>query len=528
MFNENFAQNWIKITTFNGKVENLKEARAIKNKIRIPLTPIDIEAYLLYYMFEFLYPTFINDQPNVLDIIVSDDGNDILNLYLYETKKAGIHESYQKLPTTIMKDKFFFQKVTLDKIDAFFNKLQLIIVDKKNIKISSVRIFKKSAIDIINKYCVEIEEISSRDFIRKIIELIQTIIEQDLFNIYPEPNILTFLKESIKFLKRISILDIFNIIDELLPVFDVAVVFFSKNQVFVLRLKKETNQSENPEYTIDITTPEELGVNLEEFNKQKITLAIKEQLNPSSIYYFNQDDVISLLLDAFELNVPIKKEQSQLIFQKILYGLRTYQKNWFKIPKAKNATIKRFFIKMLGLNLDVSKISHWAIPETLMNLFNSYFGLKSKILVIYTDVNPDGIRELTPNNYLEGAFKKGFLLEIENGSLLRIIPVEKDLIISENKINNVKVIRTRFSEMQGYISAVITIDRSLLQKVINDLMINFSKSKLRSKMKTLKMVKNQYYFNLYPELPFFKLLKKSGNFSLLKILSSIFIDKHEF
>jgi len=82
--------------------------------------------------------------------------------------------------------------------------------------------------------------------------------------------------------------------------------------------------------------------------------------------------------------------------------------------------------------------------------------------------------------------------------------------------------------MQGYLSAVITIDRSLLKKVINDFMINFSKSKLLSKLKTLKMVKNPNLFTIYPEFPLFKLLKESGNLSLLKTLSSISIDLHEF
>jgi len=528
MFNDNFRQNWLKIIEFNAKVEDIESARAIKNKLRMPLTPIDIEAYLLYYLFDILYPKFINDQPNVLDIIISDNGIDVLYLYLYETKRAGIHESYQKLPTNIMKDKFFFQKVNLEKIDAFFNKLQLIIADKRKVKISSVRIFKKSAIDIINEYCMDIKEISTRDFFKKIIKLIQTLVEQNLIDIYPEPNILRFLKETMSFLKGIKFVDVFDFLDDLLPVFNVAIVLFSQRQVFILNVIKKLTQSEIPEYSIEFTTPEELGVDLDDITRVKIVDAVKEHMNPDNMYFLNQDDLVSLFLDVFELDVPLAKEQFQLILQKILYGLRTYERNWFKEPRAKNKTLKRFFIKMLNINLDVNKISHWVIPETIMNLLNSYFGLKSKILVIYTDNENTNSSNAKPEDYLDIAFKKGLLLEIENGSLTNLIPIEKHLIISDNNINTIEAIKIRFAEMQGYLSAVITIDRSLLKKVINDFMINFSKSKLLSKLKTLKMVKNPNLFTIYPEFPLFKLLKESGNLSLLKTLSSISIDLHEF
>jgi hypothetical protein len=163
-----------------------------------------------------------------------------------------------------------------------------------------------------------------------------------------------------------------------------------------------------------------------------------------------------------------------------------------------------------------------------MSLFNSYFGLKSKILVIYTDTENSNVIDLNPENYLDITFKNGLLLKIENGSVIEIVPIKKDVIISDNEINTIDFIKSRFTKMQGHISAVITIDRSLLKKVINDFMMNFSKSKLLSKIKTLKMLKNQYNFNIYPEIPIFKLLKESGSISLLKTISSISIDMHEF
>jgi hypothetical protein len=293
-------------------------------------------------------------------------------------------------------------------------------------------------------------------------------------------------------------------------------------------LIKKLIQSEIPEYNIEVTTPEELGMDIGDITRDKIVDAVKEHQNPDIMYILNQGDLVSLLLDVFELNVPLERDQFQLILQKILYGLRTYERNWFKFPRARNKTLKRFFLKLLNINLNVNKISHWVIPETIMSLFNSHFGLKSKILVIYTDIENDDSGVQKPEDSLEVAFKKGLILEIENGSLTNIIPIKKDLIISNNEINTLEAIRMRLAEMRGYLSAVITLDRSLLKKVINDFMINFSKSKLRSKLKTLKMFKNPNYFNIYPEFPLFKVLKESGSVSLIKTLSSISIDLHEF
>jgi len=528
MFIDDLVRNWQKMIDFNSQVDDFNDGRVKKEKIRIPLTPINIEAYLLYYLFDLLYPRFINDQLSVLDIIVSDDGQDILDLYLYEMNKAGIHKSYQKLPPNIMKDKFFFQKVNLEKIDAFFNKIQLIIAEKKKVKISSIRIFKKGAINLINEHVLNNKEISIRDFIRNVIELIQTIIEQNLFYIFPEPNILKLLKESVNFLKGIRFVDIFDFIDDLLPNLNIAFIFFSKKQTFILKLLKEINQSEIIEYKIEVTTPEDLGLNFDEITREKIINAVKEHVNPDYIYTFNQEDIISLLLDIFELDVPLEKEKFQLILQKILYGLRTYETNWYKTPRAKNMTLKRFFIKILNLNLDVKKISHWAIPDTITTLFNSNFGVKSKILIIYTDINKYQVINLKPEDYLDITFRNGFLLDIENGSLINITPIKKELIISDNKINTIDAIRSRFKDKEGHISTVISIDRSLITEVINNFMINFSKSKLLPKLKTFKMLKNQYTFNIFPEIPLFKLLKKSGSFSLLKTLSSISVDMHEF
>ncbi|GAG89105.1 unnamed protein product, partial [marine sediment metagenome] len=71
MFNEDLRKNWLDILKFNSKVSIVENPRILDEKVRIPLTPIQIDAFLLYNLFAILYPQFINEQHNILDIIVS-------------------------------------------------------------------------------------------------------------------------------------------------------------------------------------------------------------------------------------------------------------------------------------------------------------------------------------------------------------------------------------------------------------------------------------------------------------------------
>ena len=100
MINKNFKENWVKILNFNANRKILKEPEKVKEQFRIPLTPISINAKILYQFFELLYPIFINDQQNILDIILTNDDkkNKLQGLYLYKTKIAGIHENVESLP----------------------------------------------------------------------------------------------------------------------------------------------------------------------------------------------------------------------------------------------------------------------------------------------------------------------------------------------------------------------------------------------------------------------------------------------
>ena len=140
----------MKILKYNSNIEIFDESKELKEGIRIPLTPIKTDGKIVYYLFELLYPIFINDQQNILDVVISDNGDEILKLILYDTKKAGVHESFQILP----KDLIDIQNIDLDNMNDFFNVTQSVLMEKNNIRISSLRIFKNKALDYINNFCI--------------------------------------------------------------------------------------------------------------------------------------------------------------------------------------------------------------------------------------------------------------------------------------------------------------------------------------------------------------------------------------
>ncbi len=175
--NKKFTENWLKILEFNSNVEILEDSKLKVEKARIPLTPIEIKTNLLYYLFKLLYPKFINDQQNILDIIISNDGNEVLKVIIYKTKIVGIHETLQTLPNNIIDFQLKYMK-NLDEFDEQFSRIQTDLISKTGIRFSSVRIFKEGAIDTLNKYCQDIEKGSFFEFLNRFFDLVQELFEK--------------------------------------------------------------------------------------------------------------------------------------------------------------------------------------------------------------------------------------------------------------------------------------------------------------------------------------------------------------
>ena len=523
--NKKFTANWLKILEFNSNVEILEDSDLKAENVRIPLTPIESKSNIVYYLFELLYPKFINDQQNILDIIISNEGNEVLKLILYKTKVVGIHETPQTLPNNIIDFQLKYVE-TLDDFDEQFSRIQTDLISKTGIRFSSVRIFKEGAIDKINKYCQNIEKVSFFEFLNNFFDLFQELFEKRLFYIYPKPNIYKFFEEGIKLLNEIKLTTILQFLNEIFLEFNTAFVLKSDKFSLILNFIKEQPRNNDSEITFNLYTFEDLAININNLSIEESLHIIQRKLNTKNVYFLSQNSLLNLLSNLFELDMPIKQDEFKLLLQKFLYGFRSFENTWYMIPRPKIYNgLNRFLVRLLGFNINFKKLSHWAIPELFFNLFDSYFELNYKLLLIFTSLTKTTMKKA---DYLNYSFENALLMKIENKRLVSITPISKEEFMLDNIINKLDTIHANISAKNGYVSAVMNIDKSLLNSIIGSFGIKLSKYRPFSKSKAFKMLKKEQYFNIYPELPPFKLVKQSGMISLLKIILPIVIDKHEF
>ncbi len=526
MINKKFKDNWLKILKFNANRDILEDPEKVKEYFRIPFSPISINANLLYQFFELLYPKFINDQQNILDIIISDDDkkNKVQNLFLYKTKKAGIHETVESLPNNIIRIK----SLEIENLDEVFDKVQKTIIKEKSVRISSIRFFRKEAIDLINKHCEGIEEISIYEFLERSMGLVQKIINQDLVLIYPEPMVIKFLRNSLVLLDKIQLQNLFKIIEEIFPEFNLSLLINGSGIKVIVHLQKQLSKFGKSNLAINFLTPDELGINLNNSNIKDNLNLIQKKLKTENTYYINQNDIISFVSDSFELSVPLKKDNVLFLLQKALFGYRSFENHWDMVPRPKiYKTLIRFIIRLFGFNLNLKKLSHWAIPDLIFNYIDFYIGLNSRVLFIITDQEKNKNGKTSRNNIFKNSCNNIFLLKFEESTLKNITTIDKEELFS-GTYNSIYSIKEKVAEKFGYTSAVIVFDKFLLQNIIKYFIFSHSKFSFFPRFKTLKMLKNEKFFRIHPEFSFYTLIKKRRTTALIKLLLPILIDKHEF
>ena len=164
----------------------------------------------------------------------------------------------------------------------------------------------------------------------------------------------------------------------------------------------------------------------------------------------------------------------------------------------------------------------------IFNTIHSYLGVNSKILLLISDIGKNKKTKSINNSLLINRFKYALVFELENGTVKKIFPVDKNEIFPDNKFSGYEDLRVRFLYKVGYLSAIINIDKIVIKEMFASFGSQLSKFHPFAKFKALKLLKNRNYFNIYPELPPFRVIKDVSVKQLLKIFLPIFIDKHEF
>jgi len=525
LMEQQILDNWLKILNFNKKY-SLSEKEFHSEQVRIPLTPIRIDANLLYYLSKLLYPRFINDQQNFVDLIVSNDETEISKILFYNNDIAGIHKPFEDLDPDIIK----LSKYPVKNIDSFFDELQEQIYNETNARISHVRIIKNEALHLINNLIEDLVKISLGKYIIKSIDVLQYIIENKLFLIYPKPNLLNFLEKVINFLSDFKLSNIFSYFMEILPKLDLSVILYSKEFSFIIKIKNLKEKSPSSNLDIELLSTGEFELDFKDLKEDQIIDLVHETLKPHNTFLFYQKHILKILEDIFELEIPLNRNKVKLILQKLLYGYRSFEINWFRDSKPIIYNpILRWLIRIMGVNYNLKKFSHWGSSEFIFNAFSLNFGLNSKIIMIFTDLHGFAKKNVKNiKNPIREGFQRAVLLETEKNNLINIRKLAKNELINQSEINSLKDIRNRMSKKYGFISAVISIDKKLINTFLNNLIFKFSRFTLFSKLSLVRKFRKKYYFNIYPEGPIYKFLKKTHYFYMIKTLLQILIDKYEF
>jgi hypothetical protein len=311
---------------------------------------------------------------------------------------------------------------------------------------------------------------------------------------------------------------VFEFIESLIPSFNALFVINSNNLPILLKIKKENTKSLHPEIELNLNLLESEKYN---FNEQNLLLDLKglqADFNTDKVLSIDQSSLLIFLSELFEMEVPPSKEKVRLIFQKFLYGIRSYDLYWNMVPKPIISNILvRFLIRLFGINLNLKKLSHWAIPDFIFGLFDTYIGLNANILIVLTEQ-----RNKTPNS------NNLMLVRIENGAINKLEYISDKNFLSKVNRESLESIRLSVSKKSGFITTVFKVDKFLIKTFLSTFLINFHKASLFSILKVVKLLKNPKYFQVYPEIPPYTLIKKRRSLSLLKDALSIVIDKHDF
>ena len=453
------------------------------------------------------YPLFINTQVNQVDIIISDYDIDniVLEIYLHESKVVGIIENTRKLPNELFK----FNQDALKDMGALYSKIENKVLEKFKVKITSIRIYKKRLIDLINTHCRNLEKNNFVQALISLIEISQKSIDDNLLIIYPEPSIFRFFKE----LFGILDINLSKLVEELIGFIkdlDLNIIFDDEDLSFLSHVYKR----------------EDGGINLEllqfkdKINYQNIS-KVRKELKAKSLCYLNLNHLTRFLLDIIEHTIPITKEEFKLSIQKLLYGMRSIQREWDITPKPKSYyVIVRWILRLMGFNLNLRKLSHWNIPEFFINLLNSRIGLNSSLMVVITGTK-------NSKDFYD-SIKHIIKLDIINGKISRISSINKEKITSEF-VTDLKDFRLSLINTLGnQADLIIKIDQILVQEIINKCVINFHNLSLLSLFKIFRKIKKSAYFDVFPEFPEVLLLKEKRLTSFLKFCLPVLIDRHEF
>jgi hypothetical protein len=383
-----------------------------------------------------------------------------------------------------------------------------------NIRIASIRFFRRRTIDLINRYYEEMEKYSNLEYLQHLIDLIQKLIKENLIVIYPEPNLVQFLKNIFLLIGDLKFSNFFNLFFEILPNFNQTIVFHSNNLIFTLNTQKIARKQNKPELLLTLKRSDNENFPMDfDLNKEELS-QIRKVFKSDNVLSLRFEPLINYMLELSELRIPLEKKRIELLLQKLLYAVKSLGIHWNIIPRPKiYNTIFRFLIRLIGFNLNPMKISYWAIPGFISNMVDTYLGLNYRITLIIADKEK-------PLSIMMLGFQDSSLIEIKSIQ-------QKEIIVTEN-ISTLSSAWNNINIKYGFNVLIVKIDIKIIEKIFETFVFRLNKLNIFTLYSLMRMLKQSKYLEIYPELPPFQLIKKKNSFSLIKLLLNVLIDKYEF
>ena len=511
MINKNLKEDWLALLKINKEIITSETPENIQEMIKIPFTPIKIDGHLLYYLSQYLYPKFINDQKNVLEIIISDYDIDNIafDAFLYNTSRLGIYDSITNIPKGVI----HFKQKDMDNLEQLFINIQNRILDTNSIRIASVRFIRRKAIDLINRFYENLEKYTMFEFLTHFFDLIQRLVKEELLKIYPEPNIVIFLKSLFILIGNLKISKILKEFLRILPLFNQSIIFYSKELNFTLNLQKLSSQTK-PSLKLALSK-----LNLDQNplvsipNKKELS-QLKQKLKSYNLLILQFESLVDYFLEVSELRIPPTKDKIKLLFQKLLFAFTKFGSLWKIFPRPKiYHPFLRFLLRLFSFNFNLSNISYWSIPDFFYHLVDNYLGLNFKLAFVLTDAE-------NPTHLIS--------LEFHDVVLLKVLPINHEQVINTKMINSLNPIWNTINSQHGFHAMLLKIDVSLIRKIFNTFIFKLDKFGPFSLLSIIRMLKQSKFFDIYPRLPPFQLIKNKNSLILLKKALENIVDHYEF
>ena len=510
---------------------------------KIPFISLDIDIKSFYFLWVDLYPLFMNSNSNSIELIV-DDNDKISNCILHKSNKDGMYIEAIKIDVNKLPN----FSTNLRNVNEIYNSLRVWVKQAYNVDIGNIRIIPLTMInDFISIHEKYFKKGINYGFLKMIGEYIDIIVKnrnQQLLLCYPPSPLFEFLKKFNEYFVNFSYFDIMKALRSYLPKSKMTVTFRLKEYSAFLSYFINISQSRISFEFIPI--PDYVfSKNITDKIENKIFKFLKKDCNTKHNLIFQLDYITELIFEVIQSQIPIQKDRFLLIEEKFLNFYRNIGISWDMEPKPYIYNNNfRFWIYFLGFYINPRKLSFWSIPTLTQSFLSMFFNLTGDTLLLTGKKFPNltnGKKIDKLNGFkvsmIDGMIEKfqyihdselQDILEITRNEILRYSKEEKSKI---NRSSILSQIRTEFSEKIRFVSSVVWISDEMISKITKTILIDFHKHNRFSGRKMVRILnsfrKNQY-FSVFPENPLYKNVKKQNTLLLLKSITPIFTDLHEF